>query len=436
VLYLNTDEFLNNVCNEIKYKPVTASIKEELQTHIEDIKQDKINLGYNDEEAEKLAVDEMGNPKEIGKKLNKIHKPKLEWKILLLASILVLIKIFFNFKQYIGKYSSWSMSKDIFFIIIGLILGVAIYFFNYTKAKKISNFIFVVATGIIIFQWINWKFNIDSNILENLNSTFGYEKNTLSIFNMRLWYISIVLYIISFAGNLTSFKKPNLIILYIVSVLLVFLQSGSITNSIILIMAYLFMLIFKMTQNNVKIKNIAINSFIILFMSIGVILLLECLNIKIFNIHTGNSVEKYYSESSEYIEEKNNLLSNLKLFGESKNIYFTNTNSQFLQILASIGIIPSITLVCFIILMSVVLIKDSLKIQDTYGKFLIVGLSTLYIVQSFAHIFMNLNLLPVSDVNLPFLSNGNLFFIINTVSFAIIMSVYRRKNLHIELFNK
>lgn len=433
---MNTDEFLNNVCNEIKYKPVTASIKEELQTHIEDIKQDKINLGYNDEEAEKLAVDEMGNPKEIGKKLNKIHKPKLEWKILLLASILVLIKIFFNFKQYIGKYSSWSMSKDIFFIIIGLILGVAIYFFNYTKAKKISNFIFVVATGIIIFQWINWKFNIDSNILENLNSTFGYEKNTLSIFNMRLWYISIVLYIISFAGNLTSFKKPNLIILYIVSVLLVFLQSGSITNSIILIMAYLFMLIFKMTQNNVKIKNIAINSFIILFMSIGVILLLECLNIKIFNIHTGNSVEKYYSESSEYIEEKNNLLSNLKLFGESKNIYFTNTNSQFLQILASIGIIPSITLVCFIILMSVVLIKDSLKIQDTYGKFLIVGLSTLYIVQSFAHIFMNLNLLPVSDVNLPFLSNGNLFFIINTVSFAIIMSVYRRKNLHIELFNK
>ena len=67
-------DFLENVCNEIKYKPIRKDISEELELHIQDIKEEYIASGMNDNEAEEKAVSNMGDAEEIGKKLNRIHK--------------------------------------------------------------------------------------------------------------------------------------------------------------------------------------------------------------------------------------------------------------------------------------------------------------------------------------------------------------------------
>ena len=418
-------KFLENVCDEIKYKSVRNGISDELETHMCDIKEEYITMGMNESDAEEKAVLNMGDAREIGKKLNKIHRPKFEWKILMMISIFISIKIFLNLKQYIGRYSSWSLSKDLFFIAVSLLIGMIIYFGDYRKNKKSSNIIYIVATGILLFQWINWRFNIDIKVSEIINKMFGNENKASSILNMNLWYISIILYIISFAGNLTNLKKINLIIMYSFSAILIYLQSTSVINTLILILAYLFMYGFKMIKDNKKTyKDIIIISCLILFLSVIIMFAIESV--------IGPSVERLYNEMPEYQEEKYKLLNNIELFGGSQEIYFTNTNSQFLQLLATIGIIPSSILVFFIMLMSIILIIDLIKVQEIYGKLLIIGLGTLYIVQSVLHILMNLNMFPTSNVNLPFLSNGNLFLLANVIGFATIMSVYRRKDIIFE----
>lgn len=417
-----TREFLENVCNEIKYKPVRNNIAEELEMHICDVKDEYIINGMEEKEAEEKAVFIMGNAKDIGKKLNKIHRPKFEWKILLIILIFVFIRIFLNVNQYIGRYSSWSINKDIFFIITSLLLGTIIYFCDYRKTKNISKIIYMIATGIIVLQWLNWHFNIDTTISKMIHKIIGDEKRASSILNMNLWYLSIILYVISFAGNLIKDKKVNLILMYSFSVVLIYLQSNSIANTIILIITYLCMFSFKSIKENKKnYKDMIIISIIILFVSISIMLLLQCFIV--------DTVEKIYIENSEYQEEKYNTLNNLEMFGGNSEKYFTNTNSEFLQLLSTIGIVPSSIIVFFIIIMSIVLVIDLKNIQDTYGRFLMIGIGTLYIIQSVVHIFMNLNILPISNVNLPFLSNGNLFLLINTIGFATIMSVYRRKDI-------
>ena len=60
---MNTKEFLDNVCNNIKYQPASNQIKEELRTHIDEVKEEKIEEGYSVKEAEELAVNQMGNAK-------------------------------------------------------------------------------------------------------------------------------------------------------------------------------------------------------------------------------------------------------------------------------------------------------------------------------------------------------------------------------------
>ena len=45
------------------------------------------------EEAEKNAVTDMGDPVEVGISLDRIHKPKIAWKLLVIVGILSLLGI-------------------------------------------------------------------------------------------------------------------------------------------------------------------------------------------------------------------------------------------------------------------------------------------------------------------------------------------------------
>ena len=77
-------------------------------------------------------------------------------------------------------------------------------------------------------------------------------------------------------------------------------------------------------------------------------------------------------------------------------------------------------------------LQSEFSIKPIYGKYLIIGLGTTYIMQSVIHILMNLKLWIRSDVNLPFVAEGSLYLLINCFTFAIILSVYRRKDINFE----
>ena len=89
MFHLQIKEFLDSVCEQIKYKPIRKNISEELQNHIEESKENYIKEGLEEQVAEEKAIKQMGEAQEIGKKLNKIHRPKLDWKLLLILMILL-----------------------------------------------------------------------------------------------------------------------------------------------------------------------------------------------------------------------------------------------------------------------------------------------------------------------------------------------------------
>ena len=179
-------EYLNEICEQIKYKPVRKEIAKEIEDHINDIKEDLKNSGEDEEKAEIKAISQMGNAKEIGKKLNKIHKPKLDWKLL----IITLVLVFFGFLVSVIKTINNTfeanelnyMTRYILFTLFGTILGIVAYFGNYKKVQKYSYLLYIIASGIIIYTFL-----------------FGY----LSYMKIGNRYISattiaIPLYIISF----------------------------------------------------------------------------------------------------------------------------------------------------------------------------------------------------------------------------------------------
>jgi hypothetical protein len=86
----DVDNFLYKVCRYIKYKGAHAGISHELKNHIEDRIQDYLDSGHNEDTATKMAVAAMGDPVELGKNLNKLHRPYLGWALRIVNTLIIL----------------------------------------------------------------------------------------------------------------------------------------------------------------------------------------------------------------------------------------------------------------------------------------------------------------------------------------------------------
>lgn len=67
------------VLAQVRFRPDRAAIEAELTAHYEDHVQDLERVGYDRQLAEQRALAAMGDPEEIGRALDKVHKPWLGW---------------------------------------------------------------------------------------------------------------------------------------------------------------------------------------------------------------------------------------------------------------------------------------------------------------------------------------------------------------------
>ena len=76
----NLQEWLNTAVSGIRFKPDREAVEGELRGHFEDKVADLQRIFHiSQEEAEKMALERMGNAEEIGREMAKIHKPWLGW---------------------------------------------------------------------------------------------------------------------------------------------------------------------------------------------------------------------------------------------------------------------------------------------------------------------------------------------------------------------
>lgn len=84
-------EFLKTVRKEIHYIFARNEIEKELEQHLNESVEDLLAEGLSIDEAEAQAVLQMGDAKEIGRELNKVHNPLIGYLIVLTRCILLLM---------------------------------------------------------------------------------------------------------------------------------------------------------------------------------------------------------------------------------------------------------------------------------------------------------------------------------------------------------
>lgn len=445
---MDINEFLNEICKEIKYEPARKGIAEEIRLHVQELKEDYMSSGMQEQEAEEKAISQMGIAEEIGKKLNKIHRPKLDWKLLLLILILIGFGLIVSVLKDSTMHNNLAV-RQMMYLPEGLILGVFIYFFDYRKLKSCSNLIYVIASGILILATTGMAHYINGNLFIDI-----------WIFRFIPAIVTVPLYIVAFIGYISDYKKDNIIKIqnektnqvFIINMnfikivissifsLMLMATIQSIVNALLLGFVYIVIITVKLVQEKCAKKLLYIYMpIIVLTMCVIFVVVFSPRGAYRLNRFTASFYPEIDPNGSGYVGMlQKEILENVKLIGEantkfisdSKYIISEGSNYTFIYLLGKTGILVAGILVLTIILTSLRLIINAKNIKEQYGKFLIIGLGTLYILQSFATILMNINKGIQTNIDLPFVTFGETYFIVNIINIALILSIYRRKDIN------
>lgn len=441
---MHIKEFLEVVCTQIKYKPIRNDIKDELNLHIQEAKENLILEEHlSEEQAEEKAVSNMGDALEIGKKLNKIHRPKLDWVLLILVGILIGFGLLVSVIR--SNSLQYSMNRHISFLIIGFVIGLCIYFANYRKLLNYSNLLYILSSVIILATIFLGGHRINS----------AYVYFTVLSRNIMPVYICAYLYILAFAGYLSNFNKNSvfeyknikikkdlakIILLSSISIILMYKISTFVFVGL-MILTYIILFTAKIIylKENIKINLIKLYSTLI------VIGILCCLFIYFtrpyiyYRIKMNFTVNHFDEMGAGYIGYNiNKVLDSSKPFEKSGvneqvySLFDSGTDYALISIISNYGYFGAGVIVISVILLCIKLIVSAKQIKDIYGKMLIIGLSSIILLQSISNILMNFNLGWQGEVSLPFVSFGCNGLLINMISIALILSIYRRKDILIK----
>ena len=151
------EEYLQTVLEQIRCKKAHELIRQEMEVHLKEQICDYMAEGMTRDEATEAAVKDMGDPVETGVELDRIHRPQMEWNMLLLVIGIsiggLLIRHFIGREcEPIGNYL-WS--SNLAETVMGLLLMLLIYKIDYTwigiYAKTIGT-VFCVLILLVLLQ--------------------------------------------------------------------------------------------------------------------------------------------------------------------------------------------------------------------------------------------------------------------------------------------
>lgn len=419
------NNYINEVCGLVKNKRVHENIKEELLNHIDEIVEEQVAGGKSEEEAIEQAILQMGASDVIGKGLNKVHKAAPDWTLLLMTIGFILFGIFtLGFmgrnSSIVDPYISTYMIKMITYAIVGSILTIIILKLDYRSFKKYSKYIYLVTLVGMFISLFSPRY---------INGGAGWI--IIGGFSFNIFYISIFTLVVSLAEifegwNWNSKKSITIGFLLAFGPCILFILSVSIAHMTVYIIAVVTL----MMISGVKLRYI-----LFLIGGLGTLF-----SIFIFSAeYRLMRVTAFFKPMEDpqgvgwIYNQLNTIRNSATLFGQDptyvpRQLPLANSDYILTYIIYSFGWIVALILLAMILAFIIRIGNIGLKTKDRYGKLMVSGLCTTFIAQFLINILVNLTLIPALSVSMPFISYGGSSLIINMVSIAIILNVFKWRN--------
>ena len=128
--------YLEAVQGQIRWKRARPLLVRELERHLEDQRNDFLKEGKAPDEAERLAVEDMGDPVTVGTELDRIHRPRPQWGLLgltiALAAIGVVLRVLFR-QSYVQQM---GITRFLASLGLGTAAMLGMYFFDVSRLVR------------------------------------------------------------------------------------------------------------------------------------------------------------------------------------------------------------------------------------------------------------------------------------------------------------
>ncbi|MCK4777064.1 MAG: rod shape-determining protein RodA [Actinomycetia bacterium] len=118
------------------------------------------------------------------------------------------------------------------------------------------------------------------------------------------------------------------------------------------------------------------------------------------------------------------------LSGTQTNLRFLparHTDFIFAVIGEELGLLGALSLLLLFFFLNFRVIRIALTAKDIFGSFLAIGIFSMWLFQILTNIGMNIGIMPITGIPLPFISYGGSAMWVNMISVGILLNIYRER---------
>lgn len=402
---MDKKEYLEILAEQIRYKKALPMIEKELEDHMEDQKKDFLASGMTEKEAEAAAVMEMGDPVSVGVDMDRIHRPKMAWGLILLTGALYLAGMIFRYLLYDRSGLGIYIANSWVYYVLAFVVMIGVCYVDYSrigeKARELTVGLFLILMAGI---WFGGTV---------VNGSFGWiSVGGMMILNVRvLVYLFLPLYgAILYRYRGQGYEVIWKAIVWMLPAVVVVFYANS-------LMLALLLCVFSMVI------------FLLLYAGMvwkfGAVYQKERLKMLL---------PPYGEEISAVMEPLRSAAANSHMVGSSAQAMkglemYGDRDFLFTYILSFCGILTAVLFISLIVVLLFYLLKHTLRQRNQAGRIMGLGCTVVLVGRLVIYLLGNLGLQPYGDGYCPFLSTGGSSAVVTGILLGLLFSIYRYQNI-------
>lgn len=402
---MDKKEYLEILAEQIRYKKALPMIEKELEDHMEDQKKDFLASGMTEKEAEAAAVMEMGDPVAVGVDMDRIHRPKMAWGLILLTGALYLAGMIFRYLLYDRSGLGIYIANSWVYYVLAFVVMIGVCYVDYSrigeKARELTVGLFLILMAGI---WFGGTV---------VNGSFGW----ISVGGMMILNVRVLVYLFLplYGAILYRYRGQGYEVIWkaaawmLPAVVVVFYANS--------LMLALLLCVFSMVI------------FLLLYAGMvwkfGAVYQKERLQMLL---------PPYGADISAVMEPLRSAAANSHMVGSSAQAMkglemYGDRDFLFTYILSFCGILTAVLFISLIAVLLFYLLKNTLRQRNQVGRVMGLGCTVVLAGRMVIYLLGNLGLHPYGDGYCPFLSTGGSGAVVTGILLGLLFSIYRYQNI-------
>lgn len=402
---MDKKEYLEILAEQIRYKKALPMIEKELEDHMEDQKKDFLASGMTEKEAEAAAVMEMGDPVAVGVDMDRIHRPKMAWGLILLTGALYLAGMIFRYLLYDRSGLGIYIANSWVYYVLAFVVMIGVCYVDYSrigeKARELTVGLFLILMAGI---WFGGTV---------VNGSMGW----ISVGGMMILNVRVLVYLFLplYGAILYRYRGQGYEVIWkaaawmLPAVVVVFYANS--------LMLALLLCVFSMV--------------IFLLLYAGMVWKFGALYQK---ERLQMLLPPYGEEISAVMEPLRSAAANSHMVGSSAQAMkglemYGDRDFLFTYILSFCGILTAVLFISLIAVLLFYLLKHTLRQRNQAGRIMGLGCTVVLVGRLVIYLLGNLGLQPYGDGYCPFLSTGGSSAVVTGILLGLLFSIYRYQNI-------